>query len=364
MKNWFKEYKWKIILSTALTLLPMLIGLVLWDQLPDIITSHWGADGVADGTAGKGFVVFGFPAIMAGVNLLCFLGTAIDPKQANQSKKAMGIIFWIMPLISLVVSCGMYAVAMGRTVDVYVVAPLMLGVLFVVIGNYMPKVKQNSSLGVKIPWTLCNEENWNKTHRFAGKVWVAGGVVLMLTALLPAKWLVFSLLGCVLLLAFAPMVYSFTVYKAHKTQGITYAVPPKTQKEKIASRVSMVLVIAILAGVAVVMFTGDITYTLGEERLQIKAGYSESIAVPYADLDEIELRENFDFGVRVLGFHSARLSTGTFQNEELADYTLYAYSGSHTVILIRSGEDWLAINAKTAEETKALYESLLTKIGK
>ena len=69
MKNWLKEYKWKILLSTVLTMLPMLIGLLLWDRLPDVITTHWGADGVADGFSGKAFAVFAMPAILAGFKI-------------------------------------------------------------------------------------------------------------------------------------------------------------------------------------------------------------------------------------------------------------------------------------------------------
>lgn len=363
MKNWLKEHKRGIILSTALTLLPVLIGLILWNQLPDTIASHWGADGVADGTAGKGFVVFGLPAIMAALNVLCCLVTAIDPKQAKQNKKAVGLIFWIMPMISLVVSCTMYALAMGRAVDMFVVMPLLLGVMFVIMGNYMPKVTQNSTLGVKIPWTLCNEENWNKTHRFAGKVWVVGGIVVMLTALLPSKWMVAILLVAILGLAFAPMVYSYTVYRKHKAQGIAYITTPKTKRQKTTAILSAVLVVCILVCVAGVMFTGDIMYTCKENVLRIEAHYVGGMELPYEQMDSIELLESFDVGIRAFGFGSPRLSMGTFENDEFKVYTLYSYNSCESMILIHCGDKVLAINAQTEAETQALYETLLKKVG-
>ena len=82
------------------TLLPMVVGLILWNRLPDTMLTHWGADGTADGTGSKALAVFGFPAILAVLNLLGFLFTAADPRQNDQNKKALGMVSWIMPLLS------------------------------------------------------------------------------------------------------------------------------------------------------------------------------------------------------------------------------------------------------------------------
>ena len=80
--------------------------------------------------------------------------------------------------------------------------------LFTVIGNLMPKVKQNYSLGIKIPPTLHDKENWYKTHRFAGKLWVLGGVIICLTAVFEN---IFVFMTITLVIAFAPMVYSYAI---------------------------------------------------------------------------------------------------------------------------------------------------------
>lgn len=362
MKNWLKEYKWRIVISSALTLLPALIGLVLWNQLPDTMTAHWGADGVADGFAGKGFIVFGLPAIMAALNLLCFLVTAIDPRQKKQNEKALGMIFWIMPLISLTVSCSMYALALGREVDMFIVLPMMLGIVFVIMGNNMPKVTQNATLGIKIPWTLANEENWNKTHRFAGKLWVAGGVVLMLTVLLPNDLMIPVTLAAVLVLSFVPMFYSFKIYREHKAQGIVYDFAPKTKKQKTTAIMTAVLVLAIVVFFAGMMFTGDITYTFQETSLRIEAHYVNGMEVSYDIIESVELRESFDVGARAFGFGSPRLSMGTYENEEFKAYSIYSYTSCESMILLHSGDKVLAINAKTEAETLELYEKLLEKI--
>lgn len=363
MKNWMKEHKVSILLSMAVTLLPMLIGLLLWNRLPDSMTTHWGADGVADGFSGKAFAVFGLPAILAALNLLCLIVTALDPKQKDQNRKALGMVFWIMPLISLAACGTVYATALGKTMDVGLFMPLVLGALFIILGNYLPKVKQNSTLGIKISWTLNNEENWNLTHRFTGKLWVAGGILALLMALLPLKWVIPVLLIDILVLSFAPMAYSYRIYKNHKAQGIEYSVPPKTKSPKINRILVIVLVAAIFACVAAVMFTGDITYSCTDDALRIETNYVNGLELSYDEIDAIELREDFDIGIRAMGFGSPRLSMGAFQNEEFEAYTLYSYNSCDWVILIRSDNKVLVINCQTEEETAVLYQTLVAKIG-
>ena len=364
MKKWLQEHKKSIILSTAVTLLPMAMGCILWDHLPETMAVHWGADGAADGFGTKHVAVFLLPAILAVMNLLCMVITAADPKQNGQNKKALNMVFWIMPLISLVACGTVYAVSMGMTLNMFMLIPLLFGALFFVIGNYLPKVKQNSTLGIKIFWTLQNEENWNKTHRFAGKLWVISGVVMLAAVFFPIKWMIAVMLVFILVIVLVPVLYSYSIYKAHKAQGVVYAVMPKSKAEKRMAAISVVLVTTLLVGVAALMVTGDITYTCGEDALQIEASYDSGLVLSYSDVDTVELREDFDMGMRVMGFASARLSLGTFQNEELKDYTLYAYNSCDSMILIRSGDKYLAFNAKTAEETQNLYESLLERIAK
>ena len=363
MKNWLKENKGKMILSTLLSMLPMLIGLLLWKQLPDTMTTHWGGDGVADGTAGKAFVVFGIPAMMAVFNVLCCLVTNLDPKQAQQNPKAMAIVFWVMPIISMG-SCGvMYAIALGKAMNAVILLPLVMGVMFLFIGNYMPKIKQNSTLGIKIYWTLHNEENWNKTHRLAGKVSMVAGVVVLISALLSTKWMILTLLLSTLAMVLVPMGYSYWIYKNHKAQGICYDAPAANKTQKMAKWSSLVLGLAVLGVVAVLMFTGDVSYTCGDSALRIKANYVNGLELPYEDIDSIELLETFDVGARIMGYGSPRLSMGAFQNAQFEAYTLYSYNSCESMILIFSDGKALAFNCQTAEETAALYQAILAKMG-
>lgn len=208
-----KENKWKIIISTLVSLIPILIGILLWDRLPETIATHFNIHGEPDGYSSKAFTVFALPLFLAALNLLCFFVTSLDPKQKGQNRKAFGIIFWIVPVISLVVCSLTYAIALGVEINMTVIMPFILGIAFIIIGNYLPKTKQNYTLGIKLPWTLNDEENWNKTHRLGGKLWVIGGVLIMLTALLPIKILLFVDLAIILILCIVPAIYSYVLHK-------------------------------------------------------------------------------------------------------------------------------------------------------
>ena len=123
------------------------------------------------------------------------------------------------------------------------------------------------------------------------------------------------------------------------------------------------MVPAILIGVSVLMVTGDIELHYNESDFQIVATYSDNLTVKYDEIESIEYRESFDAGSRYMGFGSVRLSMGTFQNEEFGRYTLYAYTqGEGAVVLKKDGKN-LVIVAETAEETKAIYDILVAKIG-
>lgn len=362
MKQWFKENKLRLLVSSLVTILPMLFGVIFWNQLPDMITTHWGADGVADGFSGKAFAVFVPTAIILALNLLCVVATAFDQNGRNQNKKAMGIIFWIMPIISLMMNGLMYSVAFNREVKLEWLFPSLFGILFVVMGNYIPKIVRNRTFGIKISWTMNNEENWNKTHRLAGKLWVAGGIVMIAGAFLPMKWAIGVFLVLLLTMIAVPFAYSFGIYRKHKKQGISYQYAPASKAEKVALKISAIAIPLILIGVLVLMFTGSIEYEFAENTLKINATYHNDIAVNYAEIDSIEFREDFDFGIRNWGFYSAKLSLGNFQNEEFGNYTLYAYTASDSAVVIKSDEHILVITGKNTAETKTLYDSLKARI--
>lgn len=101
---------------------------------------------------------------------------------------------------------------LGYDIPIADIVPALVGLLLIVVGNYLPKSKQNYTVGIKIPWTLNNETNWNKTHRLAGYVWIIGGLLMFANSFLKILWLpVFIIIISAMI--FFPLVYSYILYK-------------------------------------------------------------------------------------------------------------------------------------------------------
>ena len=205
----------KLLLTSVVILLPILAGVILWDKLPDSVPVHFGPTGEADGFASRGVAVFVMPLFLLAIHWLCTLATAADPKNKNIDNKPLVLVWWMCPLISLLVNGIVYINALDIAINIMMVFGLFLGCLFVVIGNYLPKCHQNYTLGIKLPWTLNDEDNWNRTHRFAGRLWTVGGLVVTITAFLGDAF-VFVFLGLVLLMVIIPTIYSYRLYKKTK----------------------------------------------------------------------------------------------------------------------------------------------------
>ena len=206
----FKENKKTLFITCAVILLPIIAGLLLWNRLPDRIPTHWGMGGEVDGWSGKGFAVFAMPALMLGIQLLCFFVTASDPKRGNIRRKYLSMVLWIIPVLSVMTSCISYAVALGAQIRVEQVIPGFIGLMFVIIGNYMPKFQQSYTLGIKLPWTLSSEENWNRTHRFGGRIWALGGIGVLFCTLMGWGMASIVILAVVVIV---PTVYSYVLYR-------------------------------------------------------------------------------------------------------------------------------------------------------
>ena len=116
------------------------------------------------------------------------------------------MILWLVPMVSVITCMSIYALALGMDIDIGMVVNIMVGIMFIVLGNYTHKVKQNYTVGIKLPWTLHSEENWNRTHRMAGWVLIVSGVLFLINSMLLKTEVV---LVVVLMAVFMPMIYSF-----------------------------------------------------------------------------------------------------------------------------------------------------------
>lgn len=210
-----KENKHHLVAASVIILLPILAGLILWNQLPDPVPIHFNVHNEADGWSSKPFAVFGLPLLLCVFHCVMVLGAAFDKRNANRDSWMYKMVYWICPAVSLFANTLMYTFALGYTWNINRVMLPLMGVLFIVIGNYLPKVKPNRTLGIKLPWTFESEDNWRATHRFGGKVWVAGGLVFLLTMFLPAEGYMPAMLALFILMVGAPTAYSYMYHRKH-----------------------------------------------------------------------------------------------------------------------------------------------------
>ena len=168
------------------------------------------------------------------------------------------MVFWIIPVLSLFSSSMIYSAALGKEFKFEIFMPALFGLMFIVMGNYLPKIRQNRTLGIKLSWTINNEENWNKTHRLGGKVWVICGLILLFSIFLPVKFMI-PVMGLVIIAAVViPTVYSYTIYRRHKKEGIDYFSAPKSKSEKTISIITAIFIPVLIIGITIVMFTGNL----------------------------------------------------------------------------------------------------------
>lgn len=211
-----KTTRWGIWITAVL---PLLAAAFAWGRLPDTIPIHWGLDGQPNGWAGRN-MIFLLGSISLIITLIMVIAAKIDPKRANIEKK-YGIYETVIVLVNLMI-LAMIGVTVTEalnpgTLDIGKTITLIVGILFAVMGNYIPKVKQNYTIGVRTSWTLADEDNWRYTNRIGGMLMFAAGVLLILASfLLPNLWLVVLILALVVAFTAGTCLASYLYYRAHK----------------------------------------------------------------------------------------------------------------------------------------------------
>lgn len=202
-----------LILSTLLCLLPILLGLALYEQLPERIPIHFDFAGDPDNDAPKLVAILGLPVFMAVINLICHWAMNHEKKAMAASPAVLlAVTGWIIPILCNILMPITLFMGMGMKVPIGMIVSLMIGLVFVIIGNYLPKVKPNRYMGIKLPWTFASEENWRRTHRFGGFVWVVAGICTILAGIFRLdRLLLIALLASILL----PTLYSWQLSRKH-----------------------------------------------------------------------------------------------------------------------------------------------------
>ena len=200
------------VISTVLCLLPIALSVLLYKNLPNQIAVHFDSAGNPDNYLPKALAAFGLPLLLAAINLYSHFRITMDPKVENSAASLRTLTKWLIPVVSLIVMPITLFMAMGKQVPIVMIVTAIVGLAVVISGNYLPKCKRNYTIGIKLPWTLDNEENWNHTHRFSGFVWIIGGILIIVNAFLGIPYLMITTVVCLIVI---PFVYSYIFSLRH-----------------------------------------------------------------------------------------------------------------------------------------------------
>ena len=205
----------KLLLTSLICLLPLLAGVLVYPRLPETMATHWGFDGAPNGWTSRAGVVFGLPVLILLLHIVCAYALEHDPHRGNMSAALRTMTLWFCPAVSLLCGTITLGTGLGYEMNVSTIVPVFVGVLFVLVGNYLPKTKQSGTMGVRLPWTLASEENWNRTHRVAGFLWVLAGLAAIAVTLL-RRWSSGAFFALLALMAGIPALYSYLYYRRHE----------------------------------------------------------------------------------------------------------------------------------------------------
>lgn len=350
-----KQQKWKYVLSSMMIALPVLIFWILVNTRTEEMKVTGGL------TTGNMMVIVGIQTVLLlAVHLLCLYVTMKDRGNQNQSKKAIGMVFWIVPIISFFATGICMKAVFDLPYDLTFFVFVLLGLLFMLIGNYLPKCRRNFTLGIKVKWALCNDENWNMTHRFGGKVWVLAGLALLILAFIPEQVFFVTFLPVLLVMIFAPILYSYLYYRKQKAAG-TYT-EDADNPYKTTGKYVRVIVIVIVVAVALLLTTGSFKIQYNDSDFTVEAACWSDLTVRYNEIEDIEYLEQYRKGDREMGFGSFKLGMGLFHNQEFGDYTLYAYNKTSQGVRLTVNGETIVISAEDEAATKAIYEELSARV--
>lgn len=209
-----KQNKRELLVTSLVTLSPIVIGLCLYGRLPEKVAMHFDYQGMPDMYYDRIPSIVILPFLLLIVHIFLYVITYLSLNVRPIHPKLWKLVVWMVPVISLGASIGLYMYNLNLVPNGSVFIFGMVSVLFIVIGNYLPKCEQNYFIGVKTPWTLANEENWRATHRFSGPLWVVCGLVMLISTILQISPILFVL--AVIVMIGVPFIYSYWYMKKQK----------------------------------------------------------------------------------------------------------------------------------------------------
>jgi uncharacterized membrane protein len=208
--------KWIPLLIVAAA---FIASAVVYPGLPDRIPTHWNLAGQPDDWSNRTWGAWALPIFLLGMWALVQVLPRIDPRGANYAKFGgafEGIIVSVM-LFMLALHIVVLRASLGYPVQMQRIIPIGIGVLLIVIGNLLPRARPNWFVGIRTPWTLSSDRVWEKTHRLGGHLFVAGGVIITVTAFAWTQWAHVVLVAVISLCAATALIYSYLEWKREQS---------------------------------------------------------------------------------------------------------------------------------------------------
>jgi uncharacterized membrane protein len=208
----------KYVLFAAISMIPLIYLAIVWNTVPETVPIHFDGNWQPNGFGNRSTLWITttlMTAISLGVYVLLQNMHLIDPKRAGKAvpgtfdKIAVGIVLFMFAInqITLMASTG------HPDIMKHALFPA-IGLLFAFLGNFMHNVKPNYFVGLRLPWTLNNDENWRKTHQLAGKLWFWGGLLLAGSSFfVKSSFESILMMAIIIPLVLIPSIYSFTLYR-------------------------------------------------------------------------------------------------------------------------------------------------------
>lgn len=215
MKN-----KRTMIITSVLCLLPEILSVILYQRLPEQVAVHWNSAGEINGYLPKAMAAFGMPVVFLLLNIFSNISLLYDPRRKNQPKALRVVGIWMVPLISLILVPATLIMSLGVRFPISTFSFILTGIVLIITGNYLPKSRRNYVMGVRLPWTFHDSDNWNKTNRLAGRIMVGGGFVILVCGFFHVNFFfqeVPILILVVVLIVVIPFFYSFALYKKEQS---------------------------------------------------------------------------------------------------------------------------------------------------
>lgn len=224
-----KDNKINFITSIICVLIPSLVGIILWDKLPNEVALRFDFEWNAGSYYSKGFAVFGFYLLFLAMHLLVAICCASENEKGEGiPDKIYRLFLWICPIMSILSAVLIYGNALGCKIDVSFWVMFTLGFLYLILGNYAPKIRRNRFAGVRIKWTFESKKNWEHTNRFSGYIMCVLGIIFIIMAFtrfyntVTAYWMPVVMVVLLVISVFLMILYSGNYYLKHKNDEDYY----------------------------------------------------------------------------------------------------------------------------------------------